>query len=90
MRRSASCRTLENDFLEGALNKAGLLSAMKEMIDRNHALLLTRQARELGISRGSFYYLPRLPSATDLALTHRIDRLHLDYPLREAGYCNGF
>jgi putative transposase len=50
------------------------------MIDRNHALSLTRQARALGISRGSVYYLPRPPSAADLALMHRIDRLHLDYP----------
>ena len=50
------------------------------MIDRNHALSLTSQARALGISRGSVYYLPRPPSAADLALMHRIDRLHLDYP----------
>ena len=50
------------------------------MIDRNHALSLTRQARALGISRGSVYYLPRPPSVADLALMHRIDRLHLDYP----------
>ncbi|TIV89800.1 MAG: IS3 family transposase, partial [Mesorhizobium sp.] len=38
------------------------------------------QARALGISRGSVYYLPRPPSVADLALMHRIDRLHLDYP----------
>ncbi|MBB6413715.1 putative transposase [Mesorhizobium sangaii] len=50
------------------------------MIDHNHALSLTRQARALGISRGSVYYLPRPPSAADLALMRRIDRLHLDYP----------
>jgi len=29
------------------------------MNDRSHALPVTRQARELGISRGSVYYLPR-------------------------------
>ena len=29
------------------------------MIDRSHTLPLTRQARELGVSRGSIYYLPR-------------------------------
>ena len=28
------------------------------MIDRSHALPVTRQARELGISRGGVYYLP--------------------------------
>ena len=35
------------------------------MIDRSHALPLTRQARALGISRGSVYYLPRSVSAAD-------------------------
>lgn len=50
------------------------------MIDHNHALSLTRQARALGISRGSVYCLPRPPSAADLALMHRIDKLHLQYP----------
>ena len=28
------------------------------MIDRHHALPVTRQARILGLSRGSVYYLP--------------------------------
>lgn len=50
------------------------------MIDRNHDLSLTRQARVLGICRGSVYYLPRPVSASDLALMRRIDELHLDYP----------
>ncbi len=50
------------------------------MIDRNHDLSLTRQAKTLGISRGSVYYLPRPVSASDLALMRRIDALHLDYP----------
>lgn len=50
------------------------------MIDRNHDLSLTRQAKVLGISRGSVYYLPRPVSASDLALMRRIDELHLDYP----------
>jgi len=40
----------------------------------------TRQARFLGISRGSVYYLPRPVSAGDLALMRRIDELHIDYP----------
>ena len=31
----------------------------KAMIDRSHDLPLSRQARALGISRGSVYYLPR-------------------------------
>ena len=29
------------------------------MIDRNHALPLTRQTELVGISRGNVYYLPR-------------------------------
>ena len=50
------------------------------MIDRSHTLSLTRQARALGMSRGSVYYLPRPVSEVDLALMRRIDELHLDYP----------
>jgi len=38
------------------------------MIDRSHSLPLARQARELGISRGSVYYLPRPVSAADLTI----------------------
>jgi len=50
------------------------------MIDRDHELSVTRQAKALGISRGSVHYLPRLTSAADLALMRRIDELHLEYP----------
>ena len=50
------------------------------MIDRSHGLPLTRQARELGISRGSVYYLPRPVSPADLAIMRRIDELHLELP----------
>ncbi len=50
------------------------------MINRSHALPLTRQARELGISRGSIYYLPKPVSAADLAIMRRIDELHLEFP----------
>jgi len=49
------------------------------MIDRKHSLPLVRQARALGISRGSVYYLPRLVSPADLAIMRRMDALHLDY-----------
>jgi putative transposase len=52
----------------------------KAMIDRLHALPLSRQAEALGISRGSVYYAPRPVSASDLALMRRMDELHLDYP----------
>lgn len=50
------------------------------MIDRNHELSVSRQAKILGISRGSVYYLPQPASVVDLALMRRIDELHLDYP----------
>jgi len=50
------------------------------MIDRSHALPVTRQARELGISRGSVYYLPRPTSVADLAIMRRLDELHMDFP----------
>ena len=49
------------------------------MIDRDHGLSLTRQAKALGISRSSVYYLPRSVSAADLA-GMRMDELHLDFP----------
>jgi putative transposase len=50
------------------------------MIDKNDGLSVTRQAKVLGISRGSVYYLPRPVSSDDLALMRRIDALHLDFP----------
>src|SRR3712207_5092419 len=50
------------------------------MIDRSHALPITQQAKALGVSRGSIYYLPRPVSAADLAVMRRIDKLHLEFP----------
>jgi len=50
------------------------------MIDRSHRLLLTKQARAVGIDRGSVYYLPKPMAAADLALMRRIDELHLKLP----------
>ena len=54
------------------------------MIDRDHALPITRQASLLGMSRGAVYYLPRPISQTDLALMRRIDELHLEHPFMGA------
>ncbi|WP_193559555.1 MULTISPECIES: IS3 family transposase [Rhizobium/Agrobacterium group] len=71
--------TLENDFL-GRSARQGGIAGRKEMIDREHKLSLVRQAKLLGFSRGSVYYLPRPVSDGDLALMRRIDELHLDYP----------
>jgi putative transposase len=50
------------------------------MIDRSHDLPIAKQAKALGISRGSIYYLPRPVSAADLAVMRRMDELHLDFP----------
>jgi putative transposase len=50
------------------------------MIERTHQLGVGRQAKSLGISRGSVYYLPRPMTEADLALMRRIDELHLDFP----------
>ena len=50
------------------------------MMDRTHRVSVSRQARLLGISRGSVYYQRRPPSVADLALMRRMDELHLEYP----------
>ena len=50
------------------------------MIDRDHDLPVTRQAKLLNISRGTVYYLPRPVADTDLAVMRRIDELHLEHP----------
>src|ERR1700730_7750475 len=50
------------------------------MIDRDHALPITRQAELVGISRGNVYYLPRAVSEADQRLMKRTDGLHREYP----------
>ena len=50
------------------------------MIDREHELPLTRQAKILKLSRSGLYYRPRPVPPADLAVMRRIDELHLDYP----------
>jgi putative transposase len=50
------------------------------MIDRKHDLPITKQAEALNVSRGSVCYLPRPVPEADLAIMHRLDRLHLEYP----------
>jgi putative transposase len=50
------------------------------MIDRNHALPITRQAELVGISRGNVYYLPRAASEAEQRLMKRIDALNLAHP----------
>ena len=50
------------------------------MIDREHGLSIAKQAKALGISRGSVYHLPRPVPAADLAAMRRMDELHLEFP----------
>jgi putative transposase len=50
------------------------------MIDREHELPLTRQAKLLQLSRSGLYYRPRPVAPADLVVMRRIDELHLDYP----------
>ena len=56
----------------------------KAMIDRGHGLSVTRQAKLLGISRGTVYYLPQPVSDAALALMRRLDELHLEHPFMGA------
>jgi len=50
------------------------------MIDRDHDLPITQQARALGISRGSVSDLPKPVPAADLAVMRRMDELHFEFP----------
>jgi putative transposase len=54
------------------------------MIDRDHDLPVTRQAKALGLSRSTIYYKPRPISTADLELMRRLDALHLDFPFAGA------
>ena len=54
------------------------------MIDRDHALSVTKQAKAAGLARSTVYYLPRPVPAADLELMRQIDRLHLEFPFAGA------
>jgi len=56
----------------GRRAQRGRHAERKAMIDRSHALPIAKQAKALGISRGSVYYLPRPVSAADLAVALRL------------------
>ena len=51
------------------------------MIDHEHRLSLSRQARLFGLSRGSVYYQRRPSAAADVALMRQLDEWHVEYPL---------
>lgn len=54
------------------------------MIDRDGKLSISAQAKALGISRGSVYYLPQGVSEAQMALMRQIDELHLQHPFMGA------
>ena len=54
------------------------------MIDREHELPVTRQAKLLGLSRGSVYYVAQPVSTAALALMRQLDELHLEHPFMGA------
>lgn len=59
------------------------------MIMPAHDLPISKQAKVLGISRSSVYYLPKPVSDRDLVLMKRIDRLHLELPFAGARMLRG-
>jgi putative transposase len=54
------------------------------MINPEHDLPITRQAKLLDISRSAVYYVPRPISEADLNLMRRLDELHLEHPFMGA------
>src|SRR5439155_7050599 len=74
-------------FRRGA--QQGGVADRKAMIDREHDLPISKQAKVLRISRGSVYYLPRPVPASDLDIMRRIDRLHLEFPFAGARMLHG-
>lgn len=60
------------------------------MIDKEHALPVTRQVKLLQLSRGCAYYVPVPTSDADLELMREIDKLHLEYPFAGARMLRDF
>ena len=54
------------------------------MIDRDHALSVTKQAEAAGLARSTAHDLPRPAPAAGLDLMRQIDRLHLEFPFAGA------
>jgi putative transposase len=58
--------------LFGRSAQQGRFVERKAMINRQHKLSISKQAKALKISRGSVYYLPRPVSAADLTVMRRM------------------
>src|SRR5208283_1491818 len=75
-------------FFRGRAHKSGI-AERKAMIDRGHALSVTKQAGATGVARSTVYYLPRPVPAADLTLMRQIDELHLEFPFAGARMLRG-
>ncbi|WP_390888211.1 IS3 family transposase [Burkholderia thailandensis] len=75
--------TLENGFFVRSARQSRT-AERKAMIDRTHALPVSRQTRLVGIARSSAYYRPQPVSETDLLLMRRIDEVHMEFPFAGA------
>jgi len=66
------------------------------MINKEHALPITRQCKILDLSRSSLYYQPVLINEYELNMMSLIDEIHLRYPfygsrrIRDELWDNGF
>ena len=54
------------------------------MINSQHNLPITHQAKLLDLSRSLIYYVPRSINEADLSLMRRLDELHLEHPFMGA------
>jgi putative transposase len=60
--------------------QGGSAAGRKKMIDRTSKLSARRQIIALEIGQGSVYYRVRPVPDADQHLTHRIDKLHTEFP----------
>ncbi|CAG9195918.1 hypothetical protein BVI434_500004 [Burkholderia vietnamiensis] len=74
--------TGERFFVRSA--RQGRTAERKAMIDRTHALPVSRQTRLVGIARSSVYYRPQPVSEVDRLLMRRIDEQHMEFPFSGA------
>ena len=65
-------------FFRNCAHQSGL-TERKNMIDPNHKLSATRQAKMLGMYLSTAYYRPKGPSDADMAWMALLDRPHVDY-----------
>ncbi|MFG7215361.1 IS3 family transposase, partial [Burkholderia pseudomallei] len=75
--------TLENGFFVRSARQSRT-AERKAMIDRTHALPVSRQTRLVGIARSSAYYRAQPASEADQLLMRRIDELHMEFPFAGA------